>query len=223
MNAGSRHRAFTLASWAIARAERGEAVAIEIGVPARPILGQLIEDGSLRRALLILERDGAHARIAARPRRTDGVATITEFFEEDHRRLDELSAAMRASAREDPMRAIVLAQLLAWGLRRHVRIEEEVVFPLHEARTRFAETSAKMRVEHVALLTYVDRVEYEATALRISARRKAAAEHLLEAEAGLAAVLADHNRREEKVLFPLLDHTLTRAAREEALRKIVMF
>lgn len=221
--ATAQSRPFAAAQLAVARAEQGEAVAVELEAPARPVLERLIDGGALRRALLLIERDGQHARIAARPRRAGGATTITELFEEDHRRIDELAAELRKVAPKDAMRAIVLANLLTFGLRRHVRIEEALVLPLHAARTRYAATSEFMREEHKAILAYVDRLEREADALRLASRRDATVSRLLDAEAGLAAILADHNVKEEKHLFPLLDHTTPRAAREPLLRQIVIY
>ena len=151
------------------------------------------------------------------------MTTITELFEEDHRRLDEIAGQMRACVHEDPVRAVVLAGLLAWGLRRHVTIEETVVFPLHAARSRFAATTTRMRAEHVALLRYVDRIEREADLLRVTSQRDLAATRLLDAERGLAAVIADHNRSEEQTLFPLIDHTTPATQRDRMLKTIVTF
>lgn len=216
-------RAFALGRWAVSHAAAGESVAVEISVPARPILGSLVDGGALRSAVILLERDGRCGRIAARPRVHRGVTTITEIFEEDHKRLDEIAARMREAAREDPVKAVVLAGLLTCGLRRHVRIEETLVFPLHEAQTRYAATTDRMRAEHVALLSYVDRVEREADELRTTRERDAVAARLLDAEAGLAGVLAEHNINEEKALFPLLDHTMPRGERTRLLRSIVTF
>jgi len=216
-------RAFAIGRWAVSRAGAGEAVAVEIDAPARPVLGGLVDDGALGTAVLLLERDGAHGRIAARPRMSRGPTTITEVFEEDHKRLDEIAARMRSAAREDPVRAVVLAGLLVCGLRRHVRIEETVVFPLHVARTKYAATTERMRAEHVAVLAYADRVEREAGQLRTARDRERAATRLMDAEAGLAAVLADHNMNEEHALFPLIDHTTRAAERAQLLRSIVTF
>jgi hemerythrin-like domain-containing protein len=212
-----------LARWAVAQAERGEAVAVEIEAPARPILGQLIDEGALKRALLLLERDGHRARIAARPRRAGGATTITELFEEDHRRLDELAADMRRTARVDAMHAIVIANLFTWGLRRHMNIEETIILPMHEARTRYAAMANFAHDQHRAILSYIERLEREADALRLQADRGLATGRLLDAEAGLAAILAQHNQTEEQELFPLLDHTMRPATRASLLRQIVTF
>lgn len=218
-----KQRAFALTRWAVEHATRGEAVAVEIAVPARPVLGTLVDEGVLRSAVLLLERDGSHSRIAARPRHKGGATTITELFEEDHKRLDELAAQMRQVAHDDPMRAVVLAGLLAWGYRRHVRIEEEIVFPIHTARTRYAATTVRMHQEHVAILKYVDRIERDADELRIASNREPVITRLLDAEKALAAVVADHNEKEEHTLFPLLDHTVPAKERAAMLRKIVTF
>ena len=216
-------RALALATRAVAHAAQGEAVAVELEAPARPVLCELVDAGAMRRAIVLLERDGLHSRIAARPRRSGGASTITEVFEEDHRRLDELAAEMRRTAHEEPMRAVVLASLLASGLRRHVRIEEAVVFPVHAARSGYAATTARMRAEHAAILRYVERIEREADLLRVTSQRDRAATHLLDAEAGLAAVLAAHNVSEEQSLFPLVDHTTPADLRQQMIRTIVTF
>ncbi len=218
-----RHRALSLAALAVGRAERGEAVAVELEVPARPILEQLVDSGATRRAIVLLERDGMHARIAARPRRGGGSPTLAELFEEDHRRLDEIAAEMRRTAREDPVRAVVLASLLVTGMRRHVRIEETVVFPVHASRTGYAATTARMRAEHVAVLRYVDRIERDAEALRVATERESIVARLLESEAGLAAVNEAHTASEEKSLFPLIDHTTPPDVRQRLIRTIVTF
>ena len=47
--------------------------------------------------------------------------------------------------------------------------------------------------------------------------------HLLRAEKGLAAVVAEHSEREERTLFPLLDRTLRKEHRAEVLRRLVLF
>ncbi len=216
-------RPLALARWAVARAAQGEPVAVELEAPARPLLHKLIDEGAMRRALLLLERDGNHSRIAARPRHGGGATTITELFEEDHKRIDEIAAGARRAAPEDAMQAIKLTQLLCFGLRRHIRIEESIVLPLHEARTRYAATSEFMKAEHKAILAYVERLEREADAVRVSSQRDKAVARLLDAEAGLAAILADHNAKEEGRLFPLLDHTTPASARDPLLRQIVTF
>ncbi len=218
-----KEQALALTRQAMVHAARGECVSVELEVPARPVLGQLVDDGALRTAVLLLERDGSHGRIAARPRRKGGATTIAELFEEDHRRLDEIAAQMRQVAQVDPVRAIVLAGMLVWGFRRHMKIEETIVFPLHEAQTKYAATTARMHAEHRAISAYVDRIERDADELRIASSRQRVVTKLLEAEAALAAVVADHNQKEERALFPLLDHTMPAKDRERMLRSIVTF
>lgn len=223
MTSTIQRRALALTNRAIARAERGESVSIEVEAPARPLLERFLDEGVFRRVLLLIERDGQSARIAARPRRLGGATRITEMFEEDHRRLDELAAMLRKSALHEPMRAVVLAKLLVWGLRRHIRAEEQLVFPIYVARSKFAAKTAEMHVEHVALFTYLDVIEREADDLVVTTHRDSTIKRLLVAEAGLAAVLAHHNQKEEQGLFPLLDNTLEPSERARVLRDVVLF
>lgn len=220
----ARRKALALVRTAIARAQQGEAHALEVDVPPRPILDQLWEDGALARAVLLLERDGLHGRIVVLPRRTDGVPTIAELLESDHVRLDDIADRMRKSVQIAPLSAVVLAHLFAAGLRRHVRAEEAILFPVFSAQLG-GETHhvALMEREHIAILHYVDRLLLAAERVVDPSTRAEAGEDLLRASHGLASVLSDHNDKEERTLFPTLDRTLPEAQRWSVLRQLLLF
>jgi hemerythrin superfamily protein len=48
-------------------------------------------------------------------------------------------------------------------------------------------------------------------------------EMLIRAYKGLAAVLADHNQKEERTLFPFLDRMLPEEERWAILRRLLLF
>jgi regulator of cell morphogenesis and NO signaling len=220
----ARRKALALVRTAIARAEMGEAHALEVDVPPRPLLHQLWHDGVLARAVVLLERDGLHGRLVVLPRRAEGVPTIAELLESDHVRLDDLADRMCRTVQVEPLRAVVLAHLFAAGLKRHVRAEETILFPLFSAHLG-GETHqvALMEREHIAIMHYVDRLLLAAGRVVDPLRRDEASEGLLRAHHGLAAVLSDHNDKEERTLFPLLDRTLPEEQRWEVLRRLLLF
>jgi len=53
--------------------------------------------------------------------------------------------------------------------------------------------------------------------------REEAIEDLLRAYQALAYVLAEHNKKEERTLFPLLDRTLPEKERWDILRRLLLF
>ncbi len=210
---------------AIERAEGGGAQRVDLEAAARPVLAALLDEGAHHRAILLLERDGAHPRVAVLPRRSKSRLALTELFEEDHRRLDAIAKEMLHEATAGRVRAVVLAHTFADGLRRHIRIEEHVLFPVYEARTALIARgpTRAMRREHRALERYLIDLEIAAEAYRTAPTRDEARADLLRAERCLSAVVADHNEKEERGLFPTIDRTSAHAEREDMLRKVILF
>jgi hemerythrin-like domain-containing protein len=221
----AQRKALALVRTAIARAQGiGEANALEVDVPPRPLLDQLWEEGSLARAVILIERDGHHGRIVVLPRRTEGVPTIAELLESDHVRLDDIADRMCKAVQLEPLRAVVLAHLFASGLRRHVLAEEAILFPAFRAHLGGeSHHVALMEREHRAILHYVDRLIHAAERIMDPHTRDEATELLLRAHHGLAAVLSEHNDKEERTLFPLLDRTLPEKERSSVLRRLLFF
>lgn len=220
----ARRRALALARAAIGRAQSGEAHALEVDVDPRPVLARLLDEGALARAIVLLERDGEHGRIVVLPRRARGAPTIAELLEADHCRLDDIAGRMAQSAPGDPMRAVVLAHLFSVGIRRHVGAEERLLFPIYRSHlSTAADRIALMQLEHRAILRYVERTLRAAEHVLGASGRDEGIEELLQAYRGLTGVLADHNDREERTLFPLLDRVLREEERQDVLRRLVLF
>jgi hemerythrin-like domain-containing protein len=218
---GAIHRA----QRAVTRALEGFETYIELETEARPVLAMLLRDRALERALLFLERDGDRASVAIMPRRSSGPPTVTELFEEDHSRLDCLATALCEEAKARRPRAFVLAPLFVDGLRRHIQMEEEILFPLFEmaAGASCRNETILMRREHVAIERYLVDLLRAVERLRTEPGRTAPVDDLLRAYWGSAAVLADHNAKEERRLFPIVDRALSTADREELLRRVILF
>ncbi len=121
---------------------------------------------------------------------------------EDHRRLDALlDDAAAAVDRGDLGAAMPPFSAFHDGLERHIRFEEEVVFPIFEERTGMRQgPTTVMRAEHRAIRAALADL---AAALQRGepARFEAAREALLDA-------LGPHNEKEEQVLYPMTDEVV---------------
>ena len=91
-------------------------------------------------------------------------------------------------------------------LRRHIRLEEEVLFPACAALGAPARGGATQAfiAEHAAVLARLDEVLGAARGLSPGSASRAAVRSILEREGRLDALLARHERREERTLFARL-------------------
>jgi iron-sulfur cluster repair protein YtfE (RIC family) len=129
--------------------------------------------------------------------------SVTDAMSTDHDRIDALFEDVRAMVedgeleRADHYFADVRAQLLD-----HIRIEDNILLPALVARVGgFNGPRSVMRREHEMIIAALNRI---AGAL---ARQDASAFRVLDRE--IHALLSSHNYKEERVLYPVLDRTLT--------------
>jgi uncharacterized protein (DUF2249 family) len=143
---------------------------------------------------------------------------VAEALEWEHHRLAALAQeafAARDAGRHD--RAAALFAIFRRGLIRHIRIEEDLLFPAFEIRAGLppAGPTGVMREEHREI-----RLLLEELGLALGAGR----ERSLTLQRSLERLLVEHNRKEEAVLYPALDALLTDSegdtlvARFQALR-----
>jgi len=134
---------------------------------------------------------------------------VNEALSWDHDRLDALEArAFAARATGDLDEAKAIYAVFAHGLRRHIRFEEEILFPEFETRAGFSPESgptAVMRDEHREILRCLDRIEAGISdpSANVDTPRHA-----------LHSVLGNHNLKEENIVYPLTDQALTAAERD---------
>ena len=142
-----------------------------------------------------------------------GFESVTSYLAWDHDRLDQalrsVSAAVKngrfeeASARYDRFES---------GLRRHLRVEEELIFPVFEARSGMAGPTDVMRDEHRHVRQALD-------VMRRGLQLSDAGGY----EDGLRffdSVLPDHNAKEEHILYPTLDRLLRPAERAALVSRL---
>jgi iron-sulfur cluster repair protein YtfE (RIC family) len=132
--------------------------------------------------------------------------TVTAYLSWDHDRLDALLQSVRTWV-EGGKWAQALRTFAEFdrGLDRHIRLEEEILFPLFEARTGMTGPTAVMREEHQLIRA--------ALAGLATAIGKADLPGFHAGLAALAAVLPPHNEKEEAVLYPTTDRVLPEGER----------
>src|SRR5687767_8517224 len=114
------------------------------------------------------------------------------------RLLDEVEAAIPAGNFKAALKAFAG---FADGFTRHVWLEESAIFPLYEARVRRPTATCELREEHERLLRLMRATE---RALRRGARSESAAFFR-----NLRWILDQHHEREEKLLFPAAERTMS--------------
>jgi regulator of cell morphogenesis and NO signaling len=140
---------------------------------------------------------------------------VNEALAWDHDRLEALeAAAFRARAEGDLAAAFDLYAEFAFGLRRHIRFEEDLLFPAFENGAGMPPTAgptAVMRAEHLEILRLLEAIELGIgdAAARVAPLR-----------ASFHAVLGEHNAKEEHVLYPSVDDLLGHDGADELVRRI---
>ncbi len=137
--------------------------------------------------------------------------TITNYYEQDHDRLDELFKQFQASKREDYSHAKDCFREFKLGLQRHIVWEEEILFPLFEEKTGVKDIgpTAVMRMEHREIKEALEAIHEKVR----QADPKSDAE-----EAQLLDILKQHNDKEEQVLYPAIDKLIDETEKANVFR-----
>lgn len=129
--------------------------------------------------------------------------SITSYMQQDHVLIDEIADRAVAAAEAGDWAALEReGPEFLRRLRRHIEMEEQVLFPAFEQRTGMAEAgpSKVMRIEHGQMQPILTRMQ-EAVAARDGAGYQRATRALLE-------ILVPHNQKEEQMMYPMLDSTV---------------
>lgn len=135
------------------------------------------------------------------------VDSVAEYLSADHDRLDGLLAAVcrHVETRQFEEAHATLAEF-ASGLSRHIRIEEEILFPIFEMRTcRGGGPTLVMRSEHREILAAVSGMRDGLERLDVDT--------FGEGLALLRQLLPAHNAKEELVLYPAIESVFSDAER----------
>jgi regulator of cell morphogenesis and NO signaling len=136
-----------------------------------------------------------------------------DFMAQDHDRLDALFRQFRSEKNTNLSKAEKLLSEFKAGLERHIAWEEDVLFPLFESRTgmRNEGPTAVMRIEHRQIKELLE---------RIRSKIETKDTNTGDLETSLMEILSAHNQKEEGVLYPWFDSSLSTSEREEALAKM---
>ncbi len=141
--------------------------------------------------------------------------SVNEALSWDHDRLDDLEArAFKARESGDFVEAKALYSVFAFGLRRHIRFEEEILFPEFETRLGLSPAmgpSAVMRDEHREILECLARIE---EGIGDRAAQMESVRHALH------AVLGNHNLKEEHIVYPGTDQAMSPIDRDLLVARI---
>ena len=133
--------------------------------------------------------------------------TISEFYEQDHDRLDELFKTFQKLKRSDFAKAKEAFKEFKFGLQRHIVWEEDLLFPLWEEKTGISEGGP----------TFVMRNEHRQIGQLLEAIHQKVAEQNPDSdqeEQALLNLLGSHNMKEERVLYPSIDQVTSGEERE---------
>ncbi len=152
--------------------------------------------------------------LTRRPAERGAAREIGEALAWDHDRLDALERrAFEQLEAGDAAGAQAAWAEFAVGLKRHIRFEEDILFPAFEERVGMppgAGPTAMMRAEHRDIETLIEAIG------RALAGKGAA----LPLRAELHALLGHHNMKEERVLYPATDQALAPAERDALVARI---
>jgi hemerythrin-like domain-containing protein len=141
-----------------------------------------------------------------RPRSTPdhesrGYDSITAYLSADHTRLDDLFAAsLKLVAAGSIVAARVEFGRFHDGLKRHIALEENVVFPIFDERTGIVGPLTVMRHEHQILVELLGRAR-----LALDQGDRAAFDAVV---TPLKELIQAHNLKEERILYPRTDAAL---------------
>jgi hemerythrin superfamily protein len=139
--------------------------------------------------------------------------TISAFYEQDHDRLDELFKTFQQWKRSDFAKAKEAFKEFKFGLQRHIVWEEDLLFPLWEAKTGMSDSGP----------TFVMRAEHRRIAEQLEAIHRKVAEQNPDSdreEESLLSLLGSHNVKEEQVLYPAIDQVTTPEERQDVFQKM---
>ncbi len=140
--------------------------------------------------------------------------TITDYLQADHRRLDTIFEGFKNSVKESRWEdAAKSFREFSLGLRKHIRIEEEILFPVFEEKTgmRDAGPTFVMRTEHKEIQTLLDQI--------LGATEGRDALGVESGSGSLLGILLDHNMKEEHILYPESDSFITGGERAMVIKK----
>jgi iron-sulfur cluster repair protein YtfE (RIC family) len=140
-----------------------------------------------------------------------GWATVTACLADDHRLIDAILARLETFVRKRELTAAAEHfAVFQQRLETHIGVEETVLFPIFELAAGSTGPTSVMRREHAELRNIV-----RALGATLSPAQASVDQTSLLRE--LSRLLGSHNQKEERVLYPQLDASVTEAGQRKAL------
>ncbi len=133
--------------------------------------------------------------------------TITSYYEHDHDRLDDLFKKFQSLKKTEFNTAKEFFFQFKTGLERHIRWEEEILFPLFEEKTGMKNNgpTAVMKMEHRAIEKYLVAIFEKVNSGNTTTD---------DDEQMLLNTLGMHNEKEEQILYPMIDRSIIEQEKE---------
>ncbi|MBW2270317.1 MAG: hemerythrin domain-containing protein [Deltaproteobacteria bacterium] len=134
---------------------------------------------------------------------SDATPSLSEFFTHDHRRCDSIWAEVEAVADQGASENIAAVwRRFENAQRRHLDMEEQILFPAFEAATGMTEgPTSVMRSEHAQMRGLLDQMDAAVGAGNF--------EELVDLGDTLLLLIQQHNQKEEHMLYPMSERALT--------------
>ena len=128
--------------------------------------------------------------------------TISTYYETDHDRLEELFKKFQELKRTDFPKAKAFFKEFRFGLQRHILWEEEILFPLFEQKSGLIHggPTEVMRSEHRIIVKYLEAIHEKVKAHDPDSDNN---------EQMLLNTLFVHNQKEEHILYPAIDQSVS--------------
>ncbi len=129
---------------------------------------------------------------------------LKEFFTLDHRRCDEMWAAVEAAAQAGDVEVEKENWRIFQGeMLRHLRMEEEVMFPAFEQASGMTDSGPTfvMRSEHEQMRGLIEQMGAAADGDDY--------DELVDLGDTLLMLIQQHNQKEEHMLYPMAEQALT--------------
>jgi len=131
--------------------------------------------------------------------------TITGFMNAEHDRLHDLWEQTTAALKADEFERLHgVARDLITAVKRHISVEEQILFPAIESKGKNNEPTDAMRLEHRQMEHMLEHLKPLLTVAELWTGIKAVEGQEIEP----GALLRSHENKEHDVLYPLADQLL---------------
>lgn len=139
--------------------------------------------------------------------------TLAAYYGKDHDRLGEIFRTFQALKRTDFNRAKMAFSEFRTDLQKHFACEEEIIFPLIEAKTSLHSggPTTVLRMEHQEILEILERIYQKVDRADLNSDVD---------EQKLLTILEKHNTQEKNFLYSLMDWGMSDEERDSVFDKM---